>query len=264
MLPLDRLRWIRNRNTELQLALLIPPVVAVAMAKGQSFLLALLVFAIITLGWHFVFARLRNRTVGLDGLISAVVFALLVQDNALLWQAGLSLTFGIVLGEQVFGGRGFNFLNPVVVALAFLPFSFSGMTLAGSVEWLALATGPAALVMLMLRMISWRMLVGLLFAVAVPRLGTGMPAIASLFTDGTLVIAILFLACDPVSSATNAGRWINGVLIGALILLFSAAAAQQSLLIPTLQAALLASIFAPLIDVIVVAVNKEMRRRRHG
>ncbi|MFP6580645.1 MAG: RnfABCDGE type electron transport complex subunit D, partial [Myxococcota bacterium] len=53
-----------------------------------------------------------------------------------LWQVGLGTGFGILIGKEVFGGTGMNFLNPALVARAFLFFAYPA-NLSGTEPWIA-------------------------------------------------------------------------------------------------------------------------------
>src|SRR5690606_411214 len=56
-----------------------------------------------------------------------------------LWQVALGIAFGVVLGKEVFGGTGMNFLNPALTARAFLFFAYPAQ-ISGDI-WVA-ATPP--------------------------------------------------------------------------------------------------------------------------
>ncbi len=263
--PFVRLGWTADRIVLMQLICLLPPAAAAFYGYGYGILPVLAVSAIAAVLWQMVFTIVRRRRMGLDGLVSSLVFVLIVGPSVPLWQAALAISFGVIVAEQVFGGRGFNFLNPVVVSLAFLVFSFPSLTFGDAAPWLSLSTVPAAAILLLTRMISWRQFLGavssLLFASLVA--GDG-PAIEALFQGHGLFI-LVFLACDPVTSAsTNAGRWANGLLVGGLIWLFAPAGGLAEGPVPFVQAILLGSIFAPLIDTVVVMLNVRRRRSRRG
>ena len=78
---------------------------------------------------------------------------------------------------------------------------------------------------------------------------------------GSFAFAAVFLASDPSASAsTNSGRWVQGILAGALIVLLRALhPSHADSVIPVL---LLVCMLAPLIDHIVVWFN--IRRRASG
>ncbi|MCP4766588.1 MAG: hypothetical protein GY875_09975 [Gammaproteobacteria bacterium] len=139
----------------------------------------------------------------------------------------------------------------------------------GTTSLLAVALGAA--VLLLTRVIAWRLLaaqiIGLIvIATLVNWMGaeTGigsMPAYWHLLL-GSFAFGAVFLGCDPVASAcTNPGRWIQGFLIAALVMLIRVAnPIHPDAVIPAL---LLASILAPLIDHAVIAWSIEQRARRH-
>ena len=138
----------------------------------------------------------------------------------------------------------------------------------GTTSVLAVMLGAALL--LVTRVISWRLLlaqiIGLVAAASLFNFigtGSGASAIAASWHVllGSFAFVAVYLACDPVASAcTNPGRWIQGLLIGALVVLIRVLnPAHPDAVIPVL---LLASITAPLIDHAVVSVNIRQRRRR--
>ena len=139
----------------------------------------------------------------------------------------------------------------------------------GTTSVLAVALGAALL--LYRQVISWRLLaaqfVGLaLVATLFNLLGadsgaSALPAHWHLLL-GAFAFGAVFIACDPVASCcTNTGRWIQGLLIGALVVLIRVVnSTHPDAVIPAL---LLASITAPLIDHAVITWNVRQRGRRH-
>ena len=63
-----------------------------------------------------------------------------------LWQAALGISFGVVIGKEVFGGTGKNFLNPALTGRAFLFFAYPA-EMSGDAVWTAVDgyTGATAL-----------------------------------------------------------------------------------------------------------------------
>jgi Na+-transporting NADH:ubiquinone oxidoreductase subunit B len=51
-----------------------------------------------------------------------------------LWQVALGMSFGVVVGKEIFGGTGRNFLNPAVTGLAFLYLAYPN-AMAGDPLW---------------------------------------------------------------------------------------------------------------------------------
>lgn len=79
--------------------------------------------------------------------------------------------------------------------------------------------------------------------------------------SGSLLFAIMFMATDPISSSqtTDAGRWIYGALIGALI----AVIRTFSVWIEAVTfAILLANMFAPLLDYIIKEQKKKKKAKQ--
>lgn len=257
--------WSLNRISMLFLLALLPPLGLALFEEGVALLPVLGLSILLTLAWNLVFARLQRQPLVLDWAVSAIAFALIVPLATPLWQIGLGLSFGIVVGEQIFGGHGRNFLNPVVVALAFLMFSFpvTGDVPRGNL--FAIAVMPGTILLLVTGLISWRVLLGVAVGLAcVIGLASTSDPLANLMM-GPLAFALVFFACDPVSAAsTNPGRWVYGLLSGLLIGLFGLSGEVIGSPTTIIFAILLASIFAPLIDYFVIALNAAHRRRRHG
>ena len=53
-----------------------------------------------------------------------------------LWQVALGISFGIVIGKEIFGGTGKNFLNPALTGRAFLFFAYPS-EMSGDAVWTA-------------------------------------------------------------------------------------------------------------------------------
>ena len=86
--------------------------------------------------WEVLFAAVRNHEVNEGALVTTILFALIVPPTTPLWQVALGISFGIVLGKEVFGGTGKNFLNPALTGRAFLYFAFPAQQSGDSV-WTA-------------------------------------------------------------------------------------------------------------------------------
>ena len=95
--------------------------------------------------WEVVFAATRNHEVNEGFLVTSMLFALTLPPGVPLWQVALGISFGVVVGKEIFGGTGKNFLNPALVGRAFLFFAYPG-EMSGDV-WVAVDgyTGATAL-----------------------------------------------------------------------------------------------------------------------
>lgn len=241
------------------------PLLAVAIYRdGAGWLNVFFVSVFITFIWQALFARIRHHPMPIDGIVTALSFSLVLSPSVPIWQVALSLSFGIVVGQEIFGGWGRNFLNPAVVALAFLMFSFPNTAFGELGGLTAIAVLPGGLLLGFTGLISWRVLLGAIAAMIASGYVTGIAEPLSGFLTGGFAFGLVFFACDPVSSAsTNPGRWIYAFLFGILTVLLAGIDAGISIR-SVVFAALLSSILAPLIDQGVIWTNVYRRRRRHG
>jgi len=253
--------WSTDRIAVLLgVCLLLPFAVSLA-DRGYSLGFAFIVSLVVITGWQLLFSLLRRQKLGLDGVATALIFTILAADALPIWQLALAATFGIVVGELVFGGRGFSIVNPSVVALAFLTFSFTGVVYAQPSPWIGLAALPAGILLIAFRLISWRIVVAVIAGLAVFGVAQG-ESIDPALLNGQFIFLLVFLACDPASSAsTNLGRWANGLTIGGLAWVFTPVGGIPAGPEAMVPAILLASIFAPLFDRIVILFNSYSRRR---
>jgi Na+-transporting NADH:ubiquinone oxidoreductase subunit B len=260
--PHVRSLWNGNLVTLAVIIALLPPFGEVLYRAGLALLPGLAVALAVALAFEALFARIRRRPFTAGGVVTAIAVMVMVPVGAPLWQVALGLAFGVVIGEQIFGGRGRNFVNPAAVALAFLMFSFpdNGYTKAAQLGWMSCL--PGALVLIATGLASWRVIVAVLIGVLGAAYAVGGTFVPVDLLAGGFVFGLVFLACDPVTSAaTNLGRWVYGLMIGVLVMVTGAGGpgAGDSVIF----AILLSQIFAPLIDQGVIALNVYRRRRRY-
>jgi Na+-transporting NADH:ubiquinone oxidoreductase subunit B len=275
------------------------------------FFVALLVAAV----WEALFATYRRKPVDEGLLAIAWLFALILPATVPLYQVALGMSFGLVVGKAIYGGSGRYLVNPALLALAFLVFSYPGQ-MVGEGAWvpvpgydqlttLELAVneggvaavkaaghswwglfignqpGPmgvtsvfgaliGAVLLMVMGVASWRiMLGGALGLVAAVLLLNGLGAKGDLtyaipwywhMVLGGFAFGIVFLATDPVPAAmTNVGRWIFGITVGVLTVVVHVT--NPSYYEGVVFAILLASIFVPLMDFVVIELH--IRKRRH-
>ena len=84
-----------------------------------------------------VFAAVRNHEVNEGFLVTSMLYTLILPPDIPLWMVALGIAFGIVIGKEVFGGTGKNFLNPALTGRAFLFFAYPG-SISGDEVWVAL------------------------------------------------------------------------------------------------------------------------------
>ncbi len=267
--------------------------------------------------WERLFAtwRGRDRTPGL--LVIALLFSLSLPPSVPLWQVALGMSFGIVVGREIFGGTGRNFLNPALVGLAFLYATYPKQMLGGAswtvvegftgatvmravasggfeaphwagTNWMlsflgvvpgafgatsALACLLGAIYLIVKRLASARIMVGALVGlIATSTLFNWLVGDALPFgnlswhwhlTLGSFAFGVVFLATDPVTAAaTNAGRWVYGVLIGSLVVVLRVANVAHP--DGVMFAILFGNMVAPLIDYAVVRAHIKRQERRNA
>jgi Na+-transporting NADH:ubiquinone oxidoreductase subunit B len=84
--------------------------------------------------WEVLFATVRRHEVNEGFLVTSMLFALTLPPDVPLWQVALGISFGVVIGKEVFGGTGKNFLNPALVGRAFLYFAYPAY-MSGDTVW---------------------------------------------------------------------------------------------------------------------------------
>jgi Na+-transporting NADH:ubiquinone oxidoreductase subunit B len=265
--------------------------------------------------WEVLFAAVRNHEVNEGFLVTSMLFAMTLPPTIPLWQVAIGISFGVVIGKEVFGGTGKNFLNPALTGRAFLFFAYPG-DMSGDAVWTAVdgytgatplalaATGGlpelhahgitwaqaflgqiagslgetstlacllGAGMLVVTRIASWRIMAGVFFGMLGTVLlfntfGSASNPLTALpwywhFVLGGYAFGMVFMATDPVTAAmTDAGRWIFGALIGAMVVLIRVAnpAFPEGMML----AILFGNVFAPLIDHAVVRLHVRARARQ--
>jgi len=85
--------------------------------------------------WEILFASIRKHKISEGLLVTGILFPLTLPATIPLWQVALGISFGVVIGKEVFGGTGRNILNPALTGRAFLFFSYP-LSMSGDV-WVA-------------------------------------------------------------------------------------------------------------------------------
>jgi len=84
--------------------------------------------------FEVIFATIRRHEVNEGFLVTSMLYALIMPPDAPLWQVALGIIFGVVIGKEVFGGTGKNFLNPALTGRAFLYFAYP-QDMSGDTIW---------------------------------------------------------------------------------------------------------------------------------
>lgn len=238
------------------------PLAAIWLHHGGLDAAGRLVFFLVVAGfWHVIFMLARAQPPSWAGVVTALALAVFTPEDLGLVPLVLGTSFGVVIAELVFGGWGRNVLNPATVTLAFLGFGFPAAPWPDIIVPVGWAALPVALIGAFAGVMSLRLMAGAALALAAAwALGLDLSA-----SYPALLVGLVLLVCDPVTSgATGLGRWLGGALYGGLAAMFltwwSEAAAVQIVV----SAALLASLAAPILDEIAIALWLARRRRRLG
>lgn len=86
--------------------------------------------------WEVVFAVIRKHEINEGFLVTGILFALILPPTIPLWQAAAGISFGVIIGKEIFGGTGMNVFNPALVARAFVFFAYPAQ-ISGSTVWVA-------------------------------------------------------------------------------------------------------------------------------
>ena len=107
------------------------------MVYGALFLVPIY-FVVFVVGgiWEVVFAVIRGHEVNEGFFVTSILFTLIVPATIPLWQVALGISFGVVIGKEIFGGTGKNFLNPALTGRAFLFFAYPA-EISGDSVWTA-------------------------------------------------------------------------------------------------------------------------------
>lgn len=84
--------------------------------------------------WELVFAVVRKHEINEGFLVTGLLFPLTLPPTIPLWQVAVGISFGVVIGKEVFGGTGMNIFNPALTARAFLFFAYPAQ-ISGDQVW---------------------------------------------------------------------------------------------------------------------------------
>ncbi|WP_170605667.1 NADH:ubiquinone reductase (Na(+)-transporting) subunit B [Ruegeria arenilitoris] len=102
---------------------------------GLMYFLPIYIVTLVAGGiFEVIFATVRGHEVNEGFLVTSMLYTLIMPATAPLWQVALGIIFGVVIGKEVFGGTGKNFLNPALVGRAFLYFAYPA-NMSGDTVW---------------------------------------------------------------------------------------------------------------------------------
>ncbi|MEM6423001.1 MAG: RnfABCDGE type electron transport complex subunit D, partial [Pseudomonadota bacterium] len=104
-------------------------------AHGALYFLPIYITTLVAGGiFEVLFATIRRHEVNEGFLVTSMLYALIMPPDVPLWQVALGIIFGVVIGKEVFGGTGKNFLNPALTGRAFLYFAYPAY-MSGDTIW---------------------------------------------------------------------------------------------------------------------------------
>lgn len=83
-----------------------------------------------------VFALVRGHEVNEGFFVTSILYTLTLPPGTPLWMVAMGILFGVVIGKEVFGGTGKNFINPALAGRAFLFFAYPAY-MSGDTVWVA-------------------------------------------------------------------------------------------------------------------------------
>lgn len=112
-----------------------PDSIFASMFHGLLYFLPIYVVTLVAGGiCEVLFAAVRNHEVNEGFLVTSMLYTLVMPPATPLWQVALGIVFGVVIGKEVFGGTGKNFLNPALTGRAFLYFAYPA-SMSGDAVW---------------------------------------------------------------------------------------------------------------------------------
>jgi len=101
------------------------PVTFIAVSlKGLRIVLPVIIVSyVVGFFWEILFASIRKHSISEGFLVTGLLFPLTLPPTIPLWQVAIGISFGVVIGKELFGGTGRNFLNPALTGRAFLFFA---------------------------------------------------------------------------------------------------------------------------------------------
>ena len=103
--------------------------------RGAAMVLPIVMVSYIVGGvWEVLFAVVRKHEINEGFLVTGMLFPLILPPTLPLWQVAVGISFGVVIGKEIFGGVGYNVLNPALTGRAFLFFAYPAQ-ISGDKVW---------------------------------------------------------------------------------------------------------------------------------
>ncbi|MEW5008376.1 MAG: NADH:ubiquinone reductase (Na(+)-transporting) subunit B [Cycloclasticus sp.] len=189
-----------------------PDSILACMVHGAMYYVPIYLVTLIVGGiWEVIFAVVRGHEVNEGFFVTSMLYSLILPATTPLWQVAIGISFGVVIGKEVFGGTGKNFLNPALTGRAFLFFAYPAQ-MSGDAIWTAVDgfSGATALGVAATGGIDAVMASGITWMDAF--VGTVQGSIGE-----TSTIACLIGACFLLYTRIASYRIMLGVLAGMII-----------------------------------------------
>jgi Na+-transporting NADH:ubiquinone oxidoreductase subunit B len=126
---------IWNAGNQFNLANGIEPTLEADLLRGAAMVIPIIFVSYLVGGlWEVTFALIRRHEINEGFLVTGMLFPLTLPPTIPLWQVAVGISFGIVIGKEIFGGVGYNILNPALTARAFLFFAYPAQ-ISGDTVW---------------------------------------------------------------------------------------------------------------------------------
>lgn len=83
-----------------------------------------------------LFAQKRSHQVAEGFFVTGFIIPMIMPPDVPLWIVALATMFAVLFGKEVFGGTGYNFLNPALLARAFVFFAYPSV-ISGDAIWIS-------------------------------------------------------------------------------------------------------------------------------
>lgn len=85
---------------------------------------------------EIIFAQRRGHQVAEGFFVTGFIIPMIMPPDVPLWIVALATAFSVLFAKEVFGGTGYNFLNPALVARAFVFFAYPSV-ISGDSVWIS-------------------------------------------------------------------------------------------------------------------------------
>ncbi|MFO7714600.1 NADH:ubiquinone reductase (Na(+)-transporting) subunit B [Desulfosarcina sp.] len=180
---------------------------SVVLLGARVVLPMLVVSYAVGLFWEILFASVRKHNISEGFLVTGLLFPMTLPPTTPLWQVAAGISFGVVIGKEIFGGTGRNILNPALTGRAFLFFAYPA-NMSGDRVWTAVQqTGQQAVDA-----------VTAATPLALASLAASGASVSSILADGGYTFQRLFIGSIPGSIGETSALMI---LLGAVFLVLT-------------------------------------------